>query len=54
MQLHVCLIVFVFIFSLKYIGQIDPFRDDTLWMTMDPTPFSGIHNNVMRTGKNLL
>ncbi|XP_016353886.1 nuclear factor NF-kappa-B p105 subunit-like, partial [Sinocyclocheilus anshuiensis] len=29
---------------------IDPFRDDTIWMTMDPTPFPGIHNNnVMRT-----
>uniref|UniRef100_A0A672PBN6 Nuclear factor kappa B subunit 1 n=1 Tax=Sinocyclocheilus grahami TaxID=75366 RepID=A0A672PBN6_SINGR len=29
---------------------IDPFRDDTIWMTMDPTAFPGIHNNnVMRT-----
>ncbi|XP_016421166.1 nuclear factor NF-kappa-B p105 subunit-like isoform X1 [Sinocyclocheilus rhinocerous] len=34
----------------EYMGQIDPFRDDTIWMTMDPTPFPGIHNNnVMRT-----
>ncbi|XP_026136135.1 nuclear factor NF-kappa-B p105 subunit-like isoform X1 [Carassius auratus] len=34
----------------EYMGQIDPFRDDSIWMTMDPTPFPGIHNNnVMRT-----
>ncbi|XP_043112590.1 nuclear factor NF-kappa-B p105 subunit [Puntigrus tetrazona] len=34
----------------EYIGQMDPFRDDPIWMTMDPTSFSGIHNNnVMRT-----
>lgn len=33
----------------EYIGQIDHFRDDTMWMTMDPTQFPVIHNNnVMR------
>ncbi|XP_016141791.1 nuclear factor NF-kappa-B p105 subunit-like [Sinocyclocheilus grahami] len=33
-----------------YMEPIDPFRDDTIWMTMDPTAFPGIHNNnVMRT-----
>lgn len=52
---RVCLIVFVFILSLKYIGQIDPFRDDTMWMTMDPAQFPVIHNNnVIRAGKSLL
>lgn len=31
------------------------FTNDTIWMTMDPTPFPGIHNNnVMRTGKSFL
>uniref|UniRef100_A0A8C2IM15 Nuclear factor of kappa light polypeptide gene enhancer in B-cells 1 n=1 Tax=Cyprinus carpio TaxID=7962 RepID=A0A8C2IM15_CYPCA len=33
-----------------YMEPIAPFSDDTIWMTMDPTTFPGIHNNnVMRT-----
>ncbi|XP_048032810.1 nuclear factor NF-kappa-B p105 subunit isoform X2 [Megalobrama amblycephala] len=32
-----------------FMEQIE-FPNDTMWMTMDPTPFQGIHNNnVMRT-----
>uniref|UniRef100_A0A8C1TD40 Nuclear factor of kappa light polypeptide gene enhancer in B-cells 1 n=1 Tax=Cyprinus carpio TaxID=7962 RepID=A0A8C1TD40_CYPCA len=41
--------------TLLYMEPIAPFSDDTIWMTMDPTTFPGIHNNnVMRTGKSRL
>lgn len=40
--------------SLKYLDQLDPFREDQIWIPMDPAYQPIQHNNSLRAGESLL
>lgn len=46
--------MFGFILSLKYMEQLEAFREDPIWISMDPAYQPMQLNNSLRAGKSLL